>query len=67
MNDYTIPLSVQITCVRREIAFRERVYPIWVEAKRIKKEVADRELVTMRAVLATLISLDVSGGRLFDG
>jgi hypothetical protein len=67
MNDYTIPLSVQITCVRREIAFRESLYPKWVEAKRIKKEVADRELVTMRAVLSTLISLDVSGGRLFDG
>lgn len=67
MDDYTIPLSAQITCVRREIAMRERVYPKWIAADRIKKEVADREVATMKAVLLTLVRLDVSGVRLFDG
>jgi hypothetical protein len=45
---------------------RERVYPKWIAADRIKKVVADRELATMKAVLLTLVRLDVSGDRLFD-
>lgn len=52
-----IPLADQIACVRREIGMRERVYPKWVAAGRIKPDSADRELATMRAVLATLEAL----------
>ncbi len=47
----------QITCVRREIAMRERVYPKWVNAGRMKAEAAEREIAAMRAVLETLLSL----------
>jgi hypothetical protein len=59
MEDGVMPISIteQIACVRREIAMRERVYPKWVAAKRMKEDAADRELAVMRAVLATLEGL----------
>lgn len=44
----------QIACVKREIALRERVYPKWVAAGRMKQQAADHEIAAMRAVLATL-------------
>jgi hypothetical protein len=36
---------------------RERVYPKWVNAGRMKAEAAEREIAAMRAVLKTLLSL----------
>jgi hypothetical protein len=59
MNDSapSIPFADQIACVRREIAMRERVYPKWVNAGRMKAEAAEREIAAMRAVLETLSSL----------
>jgi hypothetical protein len=59
MNDGepSIPFADQIACVRREIAMRERVYPKWVNAGRMKAEAAEREIAAMRAVLKTLLSL----------
>lgn len=47
-------LADQVACVEREIALRERVYPRWVQVKRLTQEAADRELDRMRAVLHTL-------------
>ena len=47
-------LDEQIACVEREIAMRERVYPGWVRAGRMTQQKADREIETMRAVLATV-------------
>lgn len=44
-------LDKQITCVRREIAMRERVYPKWVSVGRMTEETAAHELTTMKAVL----------------
>ena len=52
-----IPLADQITCVRREIAMRRRVYPRWVALKRMTQEDADAEIARMEAVLATLEGL----------
>jgi hypothetical protein len=59
MNEGTPSTSFadQIACVRREIAMRERVYPKWVNAGRMKAEAAEREIAAMRAVLKTLLSL----------
>jgi len=57
MSDFFQPSKVdQIAEVKREIALRERVYPKWVEAGRLKQDKADRQLAIMRAVLATLES-----------
>lgn len=50
-------LNVQIICVQREIAMRERVYPRWVEAGKMTQKKADAELETMRAVKDTLQDL----------
>ncbi len=56
----TISFADQIACVRREIAMRERVYPKWVSAGRMKAEAAEREIAAMCAVLKTLLSLQTS-------
>jgi len=53
----TITLDEQIACVRREISMRERVYPRWVESRRLTQQKADAETNAMRAVLATLEGL----------
>lgn len=58
-----IPIPDQIECVKREIAMRERVYPTWVDRRRMSKEQADRELGRMRAVLATLQRLQEAMNR----
>ena len=56
---FEIPLSEQIRCVEREIGMREKAYPRWVSANRMPAMKADREIATMRAVLATLKKLEV--------
>jgi len=53
----THTLDDQIDCVKREIGMRERVYPKWVQLRRLSQEQADRELGRMRAVLNTLQNL----------
>lgn len=47
-------IDEQITCVKREINMRQRVYPKWVLGGKMSQQAADREVETMRAVLATL-------------
>lgn len=54
------PIDVQIQCVEREIGMRERVYPRWIEAKRMTQKKADQEIEAMRAVLATLQQVKVT-------
>lgn len=52
-----VPLAAQIKEVEREIAQRERVYPRWVADGRMPQATANRQIATMRAVLATLKGL----------
>jgi len=47
-------LDDEIACVKREVAMRERVYRRRVGDGRMKQEVADREITTVRAVLRRL-------------
>ena len=49
-------LEDQISCVRRELGFRERLYPRWVADGRMTQKQADDEITTMRAVLRTLLA-----------
>ena len=49
-----VPIDDQVKCVEREISMRERVYPRWIEAKRMTQKKADQEIEAMRAVLDTL-------------
>lgn len=49
-----VSLTDQIACIEREIRMRERVYPRWVESKRMTQTKADHEILVMRAVLDSL-------------
>jgi hypothetical protein len=49
-----VSLDDQIACVKREIGFREHVYPRRIKASQMTQALADRELGRMRAVLHTL-------------
>lgn len=50
----TVPLSVQIKSIEREIGMRKRVYPRWVENNRMSQAKADEEIAAMEAALETL-------------
>lgn len=50
----TVPIAEQIAEVEREIRQRERLYPKWIIAKRLKQETADTKLRDLRAAAATL-------------
>lgn len=54
--DEPVSRMEQILCVEREIRMRERAYPRWVAAGKMKQHMAQRELTVMRAVLETLRS-----------
>ena len=58
MSVTKVEYDAQIACVRREIAMRERVYPKWVAAGKMKLDMADREIATMKAVLETVIRVE---------
>jgi len=58
-----VPIEAQVRCIEREITMRERVYPRWVESKRLTQRKADEEMEAMRAVLATLQTI-AAGQRL---
>lgn len=57
-------LAEQIKCVKRELAMRERVYPLWVARDKMKLDKAEFEIECMRAVLATLEALPKEQGTL---
>lgn len=57
MDLIEISLDDQIASVAREIAMRERVYPRWVSAGKMKQATAEAEIERMKAVLATLKGL----------
>ena len=52
--DAAADLAEQIACVEREIRMRQRVYPHRIGTGKMSREDADREIDTMRRVLATL-------------
>ena len=54
-----ISIDQMIACVEREIGMRERVYPRWVEQKKMLQTTADQELARMRAVRDLLISISI--------
>lgn len=49
-----ISIEDQVACIDRELRYRRRVYPRWVEAGKMTQRKADEELSRMDAVLATL-------------
>lgn len=55
-------IAEQIASVDREIRMRERVYPRWIEQRRMMAKTAEHEIACMRAVLATLRRVAVEEG-----
>ncbi len=51
-----ITLDDMVSCIKREIGMRERVYPRWVEQKKMLQATADQELARMRAVHNLLLA-----------
>jgi hypothetical protein len=52
VHDFSV--DTLVGCVEREIAYRERCYPRWVEEGRVPKQKADDELAMMKGVLRAL-------------
>ena len=55
MSEFSdVSLTDMLDCARRELKMRERVYPRWVEAKRMSPQQATRETRVMKAIVALL-------------
>lgn len=54
-----IGLTEQVACAEREVAMRRRVYPRWVEAKKMTQQKADHEIAAMEKIAETLKTLAV--------
>jgi hypothetical protein len=52
-----VSLEKQLDCARRELALRKRVYPGWVNAKRLNAFKAEDEIAAMAAIVKTLEGL----------
>lgn len=57
MSAHTISLSAQIEAAERELDYRLRCYPKWVIVGKMQQAKADYEIAAMRAIIATLKSL----------
>ena len=50
----TLPIAQQIAAVERESGMRKRVYPKWIEARKITAEKARHEIAAMDSIYASL-------------
>ncbi len=59
LTDALPPVSLkdQLACAQRELALRQRVYPRWVEAGKLKQSIAEEEIRRMAAICETLEDL----------
>ncbi len=53
---FEVSLAEQVSCIEREIAMRERVYPRWVSIGKMTARKAEFEMDAIKAVLETLKS-----------
>lgn len=51
MVDDPIRYEELIACLKRELALRRRVYPVWISKGRMKQEKADHEIACMSRIL----------------
>lgn len=54
---WSVPLSVQLQCAKRELALRRNSYPRFVNAKRMNQFKAEEEIEAMSAIVKTLEKL----------
>jgi hypothetical protein len=55
MGWHEVDLNDLLDCCRRELAFRQRVYPKWVEKGTLTAKKAEAELDLMRSVVEFLV------------
>ena len=60
---FPINLQDEIAEVEREIFMRERNYPRWVDAKKLRADIAEKQLAAMKAVAERLRKLQKESGR----
>jgi hypothetical protein len=53
-NPDLIGMDAMVECIKRELAYREKLYPVWIEKGKLTEMEAKRELAKMSAVLAYL-------------
>lgn len=58
LTDMPISIGQQIAAAGRELALREKVYPRWIEAGTMTSDKARHEIACMKAIVATLQSLN---------
>lgn len=58
-----ISIELQIACIRREIAFRQRVYPRMVLRGQMKLSQQEHEMAAIHEVLATLEQVKADGNK----
>ena len=55
MEWHEIDLRALLDCARRELAFRQRVYPKWVQKGTMSEKKAEKELELMQHVVDFLV------------
>lgn len=50
-------INEQIAAIRRELEYRRKLYPRWVEIKKISPKDADYQIEVMEQILCTLITV----------
>ena len=60
--DVPVSLQAMISCARRELNLRTRVYEKWVTGTRFTEAEAIREIHAQRAIVRTLLYLQGSSG-----
>lgn len=50
-------INEQIAAIRRELEYRRKLYPRWVEIKKISQKDADYQIEVMEQILCTLITV----------
>jgi len=46
----TFTSKEKLECAEREVMMRRKVYPRWIEQKKMKQETADRQIAIMDAI-----------------
>lgn len=54
-----VTLEQQIACVARELKRRRKIYPTWIEKKKVNENAANQEIAAMEAILNTLTDLAI--------
>lgn len=50
-------INEQIAAIRRELEYRRKLYPRWVEIKKISQKDADYQIEVMEQILCTLMTV----------